>query len=291
MKPVDKYKTAASFRMAVRSKLKELSQNTQQDIQRLYRQVAYARLLARLFLNNDIPWVLKGGHALELRLQKSRATKDVDLAMRDTKWIHSKNEEESSALRELLLEKSQIDLEDYFEFKISQPVLSLDNAPRGGTRFHVEAMVDGKTFSKFLIDIGIGDAWIEPQDTLHLSSHLEELGLKSFTVKVIPIEHHIAEKIHALTLPRNISNSRVKDLVDLFLIFKLEEFSNEKTKSCIKETFIKRNTHNIPIELPLPNSSWEKPFQTMMDSIDETTTIHVAFQFVNQYFKSHLSHP
>ena len=31
-------------------------------------------------------------------------------------------------------------------------------------------------------------------------------------VKAIPIEHHIAEKIHALTLPRDVSNSRVKDL-------------------------------------------------------------------------------
>ena len=238
MKPVDKYKSAANFRMAVKNKLNEISQNTEQDIQRLYRQVAYAQFLARLFLNDDISWVLKGGHALELRLKKSRATKDVDLAMKDIKWVHSKKEEKSSALRELLLKKSQIDLGDYFEFKISQPVLSLDNAPDGGTRFHVEAMVDGKTFSKFLIDIGIGDAWIEPQDTLQLSSHLEELGLESFTVKVIPIEHHIVEKIHALTLPRDMSNSRVKDLVDLFLIFKFEKFSNKKTKDYIKETFL-----------------------------------------------------
>lgn len=85
--------------------------------------------MARLFLDNDTSWVLKRGHALELRLKKSRATKDVDLAMRDIKWIHPEKEEKSSALRELLLEKAQIDLGDYFEFKMSQPVLSLDNAP------------------------------------------------------------------------------------------------------------------------------------------------------------------
>ena len=165
----------------------------------------------------------------------------------------------------------------------------MDNAPYGGTRFRVEAIVDGKTFSKFLTDIGIGDAWIEPQDTLQLSSHLEELGLESFTVKAIPIEHHIAEKIHALTLPRDVSNSRVKDLVDLFLIFKFEKFSNEKIKDCIRETFIKRDTHKVPTELPLPNESWEKPFKSMMDSIDEKVDIQEAFQFVNEYFKSHLS--
>ena len=290
MKPIDKYKSAAGFRMAAKSKLNKISQKTGQDVQRLYRQVAYAQFLARLFLDDSVSWVLKGGHALELRLKKSRATKDVDLAMKDIKWIRSKKKEDkSSALRELLLEKSQIDLGDYFEFKISQPVLSLENVPYGGTRFRVEAMVDGKTFSKFLIDIGIGDAWIEPQDTLRLSSHLEGLGLKGLTVKVILIEHHIAEKIHALTLPRDVSNSRVKDLVDLFLIFKFEKFSNKKTKDCIKETFITRDSHKIPKELSLPDESWEKPFNSMMDSIDEKVGIKEAFQFVNEYFKSHLS--
>ena len=289
MKPVDKYKSAASFRMAVKDKLNEISQRTEQDVQRLYRQVAYAQFLARLFLNDDIPWVLKGGHALELRLKKSRATKDVDLAMKDLKWLHSKTEEKSSALRELLFEKAQIDLGDYFEFRISKPVLSLDNAPYGGTRFHIEAMIDGKTFSKFLVDIGIGDAWIEPQNALPLSNHLEELGLESFIVKVIPVEHHIAEKIHALTLPRDGSNSRVKDLVDLFLIFKFEKFSNEKVKVCMDRTFAKRNTHKVPSKLPIPDKSWEKPFKDMMDSIDEKVEIQEAFQFVNDYFKSHLS--
>ena len=92
MKPLDKYKNAAGFRMAVKSKLNAISQKTGQDVQRLYRQTAYARFLARLFLDDSISWVLKGGHALELRLQKSRATKDVDLAMKDIGWIHSKKE-------------------------------------------------------------------------------------------------------------------------------------------------------------------------------------------------------
>ena len=289
MKPVDKYKTAANFRMAVKSKLNEVSQKTKQDVQRLYRQVAYTQFLARLFLDESTSWVLKGGHALELRLQKSRATKDVDLVIKAKNWIQLKKEDKAFALRELLQEKSQIDLGDYFEFKISQPVLSLDNAPYGGTRFHIEAVVDGKTFSKFLTDISIGDTWIEPQDTLQLSNHLEELGLENFTTKAISIEHHIAEKIHALTLPRNVSNSRVKDLVDLFLIFKFEKFSNEKIKHCLKKTFIKRDTHKIPMELPFPSESWEKPFNSMMDSIDEKVDIKEAFQFVDQYFKSHLS--
>ena len=69
-------------------------------------------------------------------------------------------------------------------------------------------------------------------------------------------------------------------IVDLFLIFKFEKFSNEKIKDCIRETFIKRDTHKVPIKLPLPNESWEKPFNSMMDSIDEKVDIQEAFLFV-----------
>ncbi|MBP9680697.1 MAG: nucleotidyl transferase AbiEii/AbiGii toxin family protein [Bacteriovorax sp.] len=38
--------------------------------------------MARLFQDKNVPWVLKGGHALELRLQESRATKDIDLSIK-----------------------------------------------------------------------------------------------------------------------------------------------------------------------------------------------------------------
>ena len=58
--------------------------------------------------------------------------------MKDIKSLDSKKENSAFILRELLLEKAQIDLKDYFEFKISQPILSLDSAPSqvyvGGVR-------------------------------------------------------------------------------------------------------------------------------------------------------------
>jgi len=52
------------------------------DIQRLRRQVAFDRLLARLFHENNPPWLLKGGYAMELRLKFARTTRDIDLAIR-----------------------------------------------------------------------------------------------------------------------------------------------------------------------------------------------------------------
>ena len=51
------------------------------DLQRVRRQVAFDRLLARLFSSTNPPWVLKGGYALELKFATARTTKDIDLGL------------------------------------------------------------------------------------------------------------------------------------------------------------------------------------------------------------------
>ncbi|MEO7144903.1 MAG: nucleotidyl transferase AbiEii/AbiGii toxin family protein [Bryobacteraceae bacterium] len=52
------------------------------DLQRLRRQVAFDRFLARLFRGANTNWVLKGGYAMELRFQTARTTKDLDFTVR-----------------------------------------------------------------------------------------------------------------------------------------------------------------------------------------------------------------
>jgi uncharacterized membrane protein YciS (DUF1049 family) len=52
-------------------------------------QVALDRLLTRLFQVGQplaLPWVLKGGYAMELRIKAARTTKDIDLTMRIDGW-------------------------------------------------------------------------------------------------------------------------------------------------------------------------------------------------------------
>ena len=46
---------------------------------RLCRQVAFDRLLARLFRTDPAPWVLESEYALELRFRTARGTIDIDL--------------------------------------------------------------------------------------------------------------------------------------------------------------------------------------------------------------------
>ena len=81
-------------------------------IQKLRRQVAFDRLLARLFQKRNValPWALKGGYAMELRVKSARATKDIDLAIRDAKLLSSNSNEQNQAIRKLLQEHSKTKL-------------------------------------------------------------------------------------------------------------------------------------------------------------------------------------
>ena len=38
-------------------------------------------LLARLFADQNVPWLLKGGYAMERRFRTARMIKDIDLSL------------------------------------------------------------------------------------------------------------------------------------------------------------------------------------------------------------------
>src|SRR3954454_24446334 len=80
-----KYATGLALRTATEERLKRISREEGIDLQRLRRQLAFDRFLARLFLIENTDWILKGGCAMELRFQKARATRDLDFTARTAK--------------------------------------------------------------------------------------------------------------------------------------------------------------------------------------------------------------
>jgi len=82
----------------------------------------------------------------------------------------------------------------------------------------VESRLDGRTFVKFHIDVGIGDVILEPVEIIATLDWLAFAEIPSPSVMMIAREQQFAEKIHAYTLPRSSPNSRVRDPVDLYLL-------------------------------------------------------------------------
>ena len=74
------YANAEAFRNALEDRLRTVAQERGVQIQGLRLKVAIERLLARLFVEKDPPWLLKGGYAMELRFRpKARTMSDIDL--------------------------------------------------------------------------------------------------------------------------------------------------------------------------------------------------------------------
>jgi len=85
-------------------------------------------------------------------------------------------------------------LNDYFQFYINAPSLTLENTPYGGARFPVEAKMDGRTFTKFHVDVGVGDVILEPFEVLTPTDWLDFAGIPTVNIYSISKEQQLAEK-------------------------------------------------------------------------------------------------
>lgn len=277
------YKTAKDFRTALETRLLSIREKSGDDIQQLRRHVAFDRLLTRLFSTPNPPWILKGGYAMELRLSHARATKDIDLAMKEAKFLGDEATREQ-ALLELIQNAATVDLSDFFVFTIEPPIMDLDAAPYGGSRFPVEAKMDARSFIKFHLDVGIGDIWIEPFETLKSHDWLEFAGIPNKSFPVIPKEQQFAEKLHAYTLPRE-RNSRTKDLIDMILLIKTQKLDLEKIKTAIQGTFERRGTHVLNSNLSAPPADWAKPFAALAKESQLSVDLDSAFILLQDFVR------
>ena len=115
--------------------------------------VVFDRFLARLVQLQSGSWFLKGGLVLQLRLsQHARTTKDMDLLSLATR----------DEVPQIVTHAAQLDLQDWFSFAVRPDTATLPGPGHGGQRFFVTALVAGRTFESFHIDVGSGDPVIDP---------------------------------------------------------------------------------------------------------------------------------
>ena len=128
------YSTARAFRSALEERLKRTAESDREDVNLLRRQVSFDRLLARLFHDEIVPWVLKGGYALEPRFKNARATVDIDLTLQRVPATFVEGAEINEVLQLMLQRAADVQLGDWFKYVIGPPVMDLTAAPYGGAR-------------------------------------------------------------------------------------------------------------------------------------------------------------
>lgn len=283
------YATAGAFRRALEERLKRISQSERVDLNRLRRQVSFDRLLARLFQADPVPWVLKGGYALELRFKAARSTIDIDLTVRRVVPTAQDTRDVNHVVREMLQGAAGAALGDWFEYTVGPPIMDVDAAPYGGARYSIEARMDARIFARFHLDAGIGDAVMQPLETVACRDWLGFAGIDPSRVLMISREQQFAEKLHAYTLPRSAANSRVKDLVDLALLSASGDLARERVAEAVRLTFARRKTHALPSVLPAPPLDWRARFQALAGECALPEDMDAAFAGVRSFLEAVLA--
>lgn len=254
---VRSYSTPADFKRALEQRLKSASKDGV-DFARRRQLLVFDRFLARVSVVLGDAILLKGGLVLELRLERARTTKDVDLRVTGSPESVLAN----------LQQAGRVDLGDFMTFEVSpdaeHPTIENDGMQYEGQRYRAECRLAGKLYGqRFGVDIAFGDPIFGQVDVVTADDVLEFAGIAPPALPLYPIESHIAEKLHAYTMPRKRTNTRVKDLPDMALLAGIQTLNAGKLRAALDQTFMHRATHPLPHALPDPPPSWSAPYHAM----------------------------
>jgi hypothetical protein len=251
------YSSPPAFKQALEQRLKAASKDGA-DFARRRQLLVFDRFLARVCAAPGNSILLKGGLALELRLERARTTKDIDLRVTGS----------PDQLLANLQQAGRADLGDFMAFEVTpdteHPVIDNDGMQYEGLRFRAECKLAGKLYGqRFGVDVAFGDPVFGEPTVVSADDILDFAGIAPPVLRIYPVETHVAEKLHAYTIPRTRTNTRVKDLPDLALLAGTKTLRAEHLRMALEQTFAHRATHTLPQAFPDPPASWSAPYQAM----------------------------
>lgn len=188
------YSSPEAFKQALEQRLRA-SAKTGAAFARKRQLLVFERFLARVaaVLGDDA--TLKGGLVLEVRLERARTTKDVDLRM-----VGSPDQ-----VLAKLQDTARCDLGDFMTFEVGpdadHPEIQSDGMQYDGLRFRAECKLAGKLYGQpFGVDVAFGDPILGEPEVVVAEDTLAFAGISPPKLRLYPIETHIAEKLHAYTI-------------------------------------------------------------------------------------------
>ena len=254
---VRSYTAPQAFKQALEQRLRTDSA-TGAAFARRRQLLVFDRFLARAIGVFGDAVLLKGGLVLEFRLERARATKDIDLRLVGS----------PDGVLASLQEAGRHDLGDFMAFEVGrdpeQPTIQNDGMQYEGLRFRAECRLAGKVYGQpFGVDVAFGDPIVGEPEIVTADDVLAFAGISPPSLRLYPIDSHIAEKLHAYTMPRARPNTRVKDLPDIALLASIRALDARRLRAALSTTFDFRATHPLPAALPEPPASWLTPYSEM----------------------------
>ena len=277
-----RYRTPAALRAALEQRLRNKSQESGFNVERLRRRVMYERIVVRLDLAEPDTWVVKGGLALDVRLGgRARATIDLDLGLREDAI-------EGDRLRDRMIEALETDPDDdWFTFVVGRTQqLEADRAGRATWRYSVQCDLAGRQFGTLKLDVAPRAEELDSTERVLLRNTLAFAGFRSRAVELIDINRHAAEKLHALTRSYGDRGStRVRDLVDLVLLLENDYLDDDRCRAAVRTTFLQRATHELPGDLSDPPVGWTSNYASLVEDLDvQADSLPSAFSLVRSWW-------
>jgi hypothetical protein len=237
-----------AFRRALTDKLQVLANASQWTLAQLQRQIAYDRLLVRLYLFDD-GWIVKGAAALLARDLSVRATIDLDIYRNAAREL-AETDLRAAAAR---------DIRDWFRFELGPGRQVTGDTP--GTHILVKAHVGTTLWQEFGIDLVGADIRMtgDPEDVPPLARvampDFEQRGYRAY-----PLVDHVADKVVATFQRYGIGrrpSTRYRDLVDLVAIVRGASVSAEEQLRALTSEADRRGVQ-LPRRFTVPDRGlWE----------------------------------
>jgi hypothetical protein len=203
------YRTPGAFRRALTDKLRALADESRWELTQLQRQMAYDRLLERLYMVDD-GWIVKGAVALLARDLGVRASLDIDVY----------REGEREVVEAELREAASRDIGDWFRFEIGPRRVVSDGA--AGVRLPVTAYIGETVWASFHVDLVGADVRMTGQpENMPAIARVSMPAVEQHGYRVYPLIDHVADKVAAtfdVYGEQRTPSTRYRDLVDLVSI-------------------------------------------------------------------------
>ncbi|MEI7760284.1 MAG: nucleotidyl transferase AbiEii/AbiGii toxin family protein [Thermoleophilia bacterium] len=242
------YGSPNAFRRALTDRLRAVAREGRWDLAQLQRQMAYDRLLERLYFVDD-GWIVKGAAALLARELGVRASIDLDVYLAKAGEVAERQLRDAAAR----------DIGDWFRFAVGPNQPASDGSH--GLRLPVVASVGATVWARFHVDL-VGSEIVmtgTPEDVPPLVRvaipDVEQHGYRAY-----PLVDHIADKVAAMFQrygEQEQPSTRFRDLVDLVAIISgaTVEASAQTTALRSEE---QRRRITLPQQFDVPDrNTWE----------------------------------
>jgi len=271
-----RYATPAAFRRALTDRIKSMSMSASAKwtVPQLQQQVAYDRLLERLYLVDD-SWIVKGATALLARDLGVRGSLDIDL------YRFGGREVAEADLRRA----ADLDIGDWFQFEVGLA----NPAASGALRLPINATIGGTTWFVFHVDL-VGPEIVmtgHPDDVPPLVRgaipDVEQSGYRAY-----PLVDHVADKVAAmyeLHGSARVPSTRYRDLVDLVAIVLGASVRAEEQRMAIVSELERRGLI-IPESFGAPDRSlWERGYavEAGRSLLNIASTLDEAVELVGSF--------